>query len=62
MTGIVVFGIFQTLLLDNGFLKEYWVLSSPMLVTVWLLFCVAVCLIFGRSLTTILQPTDTREG
>ena len=57
MTGVVVFGIFQTLLLDNGFLKEYWVLGSPMLVTVWLIFCVAVCLIFGRSLTTLLQPT-----
>lgn len=61
MTGMVVFGIFQALLLDNGFLEEYWILGSPMLVTVWLIFSVAVCIIFGHSLTTLLQPTGTRE-
>ena len=59
MTGIVVFGIFQTFLLGNGVLKEYWVLGSPMLVTVWLIFCIAVFVIFGRSLTTLLQPTES---
>lgn len=58
MTGIVVFGVFQTLLLGNGVLKEYWILGSPMLVTVWLMFCVVVVAIFGRSLTTLLQPNE----
>lgn len=58
MTGIVVFGVFQTLLLGNGVLKEYWILGSPMLVTVWLMACVVVCGVFGRSLTTLLQPKE----
>lgn len=58
MTGIVVFGILQTLLLDNGVLNEYWILGSPKLITVWLIFCVLVCAIIGRSLTTLLQPND----
>lgn len=57
MTGIVVFGIFQTLLLDNGILKEYWILGSPMLVTMWFMFCVLICALFAKSLTTLLQPT-----
>ncbi|HET9054176.1 MAG TPA: hypothetical protein VFM90_08390, partial [Cyclobacteriaceae bacterium] len=58
MTGIVVFGILQTLLLDNGFLKEYWVLGSPMLVTLWLMLCITVCIVSGRSLTTLLKSTN----
>lgn len=61
MTGIVVFGLFQTLLLGNGVLKQDWILGSPMLVTVWLMFCVTVCVIFGRSLTTLLQPAKVNE-
>lgn len=61
MTGIVVFGLLQGLLLNNGVLREYWVLGSPMLITVWLIFCVAVCIVFGRSLTTLLHPTDIRK-
>src|SRR5690606_23929305 len=56
MTGLVVFGVLQTLLLGNGVLTDYWAMGSPMLITVWLMVCVGVCLILGRSLTTLLQP------
>lgn len=56
MTGLVVFAILQSLLLGNGVLDEYWILGSPMLVTLWLMVCISGCLIFGRSLTTLLQP------
>lgn len=60
MTGLVVFGLFQTLLLKNGVLAEYWILGSPMLVTSWLMLCLVVCAIFGRSLTTLLQPVESK--
>ncbi len=56
MTGAVVFGILQTLLLGNGVLTDYWIIGSPTLVSVWLIVCVTVCIIFGSSLTTLLQP------
>jgi hypothetical protein len=57
-TGIVVFGILQTLLLENGVLNQYWILGSPMLITLWFLFCVLLCIIFGKSLKTLLQPVS----
>jgi Na+-transporting NADH:ubiquinone oxidoreductase subunit NqrE len=60
-TGIVVFGILQSLLLENGVMNEYWILGSPMLVTVWLMFCIVVCTIFGHSLTALLQPIEAKE-
>lgn len=58
MTGLVVFGVLQTLLLGNGVLAAYWIMGSPMLITVWLMVCVGVCLISGPSLTTLLQPHE----
>lgn len=58
-TGLVVFGVFQTLLLENGVLNEYWILGSPILITVWLLICISIGVLFGKSLTTLLQPASS---
>ncbi|MCK6542652.1 hypothetical protein L6Q79_08220 [bacterium] len=58
-TGVFVFGILQTLLLGNGILKTYWILGSPMLITLWFILCLIVCAILGNSLTTLLQPSET---
>lgn len=60
LTGLVVFAILQESLLNKGVLSDYWILGSPVLVTVWLILCVIVCIVLGRSLTTILQPTGTK--
>jgi hypothetical protein len=62
MTGIVVFGILQSLLLGNGVLTEYWMLGSPMLITLWLMVCVTVFAILGPSITTLLEPLGEKEG
>lgn len=56
MTGIVVFGILQGLLLENGVLASYGIWGSPLLITLWFTICVVVVAIVGRSLGSILQP------
>ena len=61
MTGAVVFGILQNLLLENGFLSDYWILGSPKLVTAWFFFCVVVLVFTGNSLPTLLQPAGGRD-
>ena len=61
MTGAVVFGILQTLLLENGFMSDYWILGSPELVTAWFFFCLVVLLFTGNSLPTLLQPGSSAD-
>lgn len=56
MTGLVVFAILQSVLLENGVLASYGILGSPILVTVWFAICVVVVVIFGNSLGSLLQP------
>jgi len=56
LTGAVVFGILQSVLLENGFLSDYWVLGSPMLVTVWLIFSIIAFTAFSSSILTLLKP------
>lgn len=55
-TGIMTFGLFQSLLLENGVLNEYWILGSPILVTLWLSISLGMCILLSKSLTTFLQP------
>ncbi len=55
MTGLVVFGLLQGLVLSNDILSAYWVLGSPMIITLWFLVCLLVLLFTGGSLKTILK-------
>lgn len=54
-TGAVVFALLQGYLLRNGVLDETWILGSPMLVSVWFFAVVAVIILFGRHLATLLK-------
>lgn len=54
MIGAVVFALLQGFVLGNGILADDWVLGSPMIVTLWVLTCVAVVIVFGRHLGTLL--------
>jgi hypothetical protein len=62
MTGAVVFGVLQSLLLENGIMSDYWILGSPRLVTVWLLFSTLVFAVSGRSILTLLTPAPENYG
>jgi hypothetical protein len=62
MTGVVVFGILQGLLLDNGVLGDYWILGSPKLITFWFFFSVIIFSLTGSSLKTLLQPIDSGQS
>lgn len=62
ITGVVVFGVLQSSLLENGFMDEYWVLGSPKLVTMWFIFSVVVFAIFSKSILTLLQPTQLNDA
>lgn len=64
LVGAVVFGVLQSLVLGNGILNEYWVLGSPMIVTLWFSVSVGLLLVFGRDLTTLLRPVpeEARVG
>lgn len=53
-TGAVVFALLQESLLRNGVLAETWIMGSPMLVSVWFFALVAVLILFGRQLATLL--------
>ena len=56
MTGLVVFAVLQSALLENGVLASYGILGSPILVTLWFAICVVVVVILGKSLGSLLQP------
>lgn len=58
LVGLVVFGILQNLL-RAGVLDSYWILGSPVLVTLWLFLSVAVFLAFAPHLLTLLQPASS---
>jgi hypothetical protein len=60
IVGAVVFGILQGLLLDNGFMSEYWILGSPKLVTTWFIISVIVFAVFSKSIQTLLQPGENQ--
>ena len=61
MTGAVVFGILQSFLLKNGVLADYWILGSPVLVTLWLILSLFVFTVFSSSILTILQPVPGED-
>lgn len=56
IVGAVIFGILQSLLLDNGFMSEYWILGSPKLVTIWFIISIVIFAVFSKSIQTLLQP------
>ena len=68
MTGAVVFGLLQSLLLENGIMNDYWILGSPKLVTVWTLSSIIVFTVLSKSISTLLEPAlkdydnDTTSG
>jgi hypothetical protein len=51
---LVVLGLMNTLL-EKGLLKEYWILGSPILVTVWTVFVVSI---FALTKNNIYKLTD----
>jgi len=55
MVGAVVFALLQEALLRNGVLSQYWIMGSPVLVSVWLFVVVGLLAIFGRYLGTLLK-------
>ena len=57
LVGAVVFGLLMELLLKNGILDDYWILGSPMLVTVWLFVVIGLLVLFGKHLGTLLKPS-----
>lgn len=57
LVGAVVFAFLQEALLKNGVLAEYWILGSPMLVSVWLFVVLGLLVLFGRHLGTLLRPS-----
>ena len=57
LVGAIVFGILQTLMLKNGILADYWIMGSPILVTMWLFVSATVFAIFGKNIVTILKHT-----
>jgi hypothetical protein len=56
LVGAVVFGILQGQILKNGILDDYWIMGSPIIVTVWLSVSAAVFAIFAKHITTLLKP------
>lgn len=56
--GAVVFAVLQGMVLRKGILDEPWIMGSPMLVTLWLFVVIALLVIFGRQLTTLLKETS----
>jgi hypothetical protein len=62
IVGAVVFGILQGLLLNKGFMSEYWILGSPKLVTTWFIISVVIFTIFSKSIQTLLQPSGNVNG
>ncbi len=61
MTGAIVFGILQSLLLENGVMNAYWILGSPKLVTVWLTFLIIVFTVFSKSISTLLRHSPENK-
>lgn len=58
LTGAVVFGVLQGLVLRSGILRDAWIMGSPMIVTVWLFTTAGAFAIFGRHLPTLLRSTQ----
>jgi hypothetical protein len=58
LTGAVVFGGLQGLVLQNGVLRDSWIMGSPMIVTAWLFTTAGAFAIFGRHLPTLLKSTQ----
>ena len=59
--GVVVFGILQAMVLKNGILDDYWILGSPIIVTLWLFVSAGVFLILRKHVATLLTAPGTRE-
>lgn len=49
---LIVLGIMNTLL-DKGILADYWILGSPILVTLWTLIVLLVFIITRKNITTL---------
>lgn len=57
MIGAVVFALLQGQLLRNGVMSDYWILGSPMLVSVWLFVVLGMLLVFGRHIGGLLRDS-----
>lgn len=62
LVGAIVFGVLQALVLKNGILDDYWIMGSPIIVTVWLFASTAVFAIFGKHIATLLKASSGRHG
>lgn len=59
MVGLVVFGILQGLLLENGILSNEWIMGSPALVSIWLILNIMIFIITASSIRDLLKPANT---
>jgi hypothetical protein len=54
---LVVLGLLNNLL-NNGVLSDYWILGSPMIVTVWTFFVLAVFILSRKNIYTLAHPNQ----
>lgn len=54
--GLVVFAILQGMVLKNGILDDYWIMGSPLIVTLWLFVSMAMVVMFRKHIPTLLKP------
>ncbi len=57
LVGVIVFGILQGLVLKNGISDDYWIMGSPIIVTIWLFVSAGLFAMFGKYIVTLLEAT-----